>query len=136
MVFDGDTSLAPQRLSVRFLNSNTGWSGAFNTNQTTSGIFKFQGTVGIENNHLQKKDIVIYPNPASEKLNIQCFGFHGKSFEINIYTAEGKNVLNHKSKTTDPIYSTEINLKSIPEGIYILSVFDGENIIRKKLIVQ
>ncbi|MFN6039420.1 MAG: T9SS type A sorting domain-containing protein [Bacteroidota bacterium] len=131
-----DTSLAPQRLSVRFLNATTGWTGGFNTSSTTSGIFKFQGTVGIENNHIQNRDVLIFPNPASDKLNIQYFGFIGKNLEIKICSTEGKNVFSQRDKTSDKIYSSEIDLTNFLPGIYIVSVFDGENIVRKKLIVQ
>ena len=131
-----DTSLAPQRLSVRFLNSTTGWSGSFNTNQTTSGIFKFEGTVGIAAVNKQNQVLTLFPNPASEELHIALSGFSGKSIEVEIRSVTGIEIKKHHFQTSENNDVTFSDLSEIPAGIYWLVVRDGQVSMTKKLIIK
>ena len=75
-----------------------------------------------------KSDIKIYPNPAKDKLFIECENF--KSISIKIYDILGKEVLTQISDI-----NTEINLSHLPQGIYTVFVFsDGKEIENSKIV--
>ncbi len=67
----------------------------------------------------------IYPNPASEKLNIISQTAH---CSLNIYTIEGINV--YRTELID--FFTELDISHLANGIYVLEV----NNYRQKLLVR
>ncbi|MFN5182308.1 MAG: T9SS type A sorting domain-containing protein [Bacteroidota bacterium] len=131
-----DTSLAPQRLSVRFLNAASGWSGAFNVNSTISGIFKFQGTVGINSLNKKNQDVTIFPNPANEELNVLFSGFSGKEINLKIISITGEKVFERNKNVFTSLDSIYIRTDDLSTGVYFVEVSDATNLITKKLIIQ
>lgn len=69
--------------------------------------------VGIEENSLQNQQIKIYPNPVSNILHIKMEHNEFIKPEVEIMNALGQVVL----KT---IYSSEMDVSSLPSGYYIL----------------
>jgi hypothetical protein len=66
-----------------------------------------------------RKGVKVYPNPASDKLNIQGEGIH----TIEMYSTSGIKV---KTLTTQK--QAEIDISDLPPGMYILQVYDRQNI--------
>ena len=77
----------------------------------------------------QINDISIFPNPATNNLNIKLSNTN--KTEIDIYNILGKRVLN---KTI--IQSQSISIEHLSSGIYILKITQGNASISKKLIKQ
>ncbi len=70
----------------------------------------------------------VYPNPSNGNITLQ---FNQPNSKIKIYNSIGEIVF---EKT---IFSTIENLSlSIPSGVYYLSGINGENTLRKKLVVE
>lgn len=76
------------------------------------------------------EDIRIYPNPASNVINIKSPDF--RYTKIEIYNLEGKRLL---SKNTNYIPENTIQL-SLPEGQYILSLSNQEEKKTVKFVVK
>ena len=72
-----------------------------------------------------EKNLLVYPNPTSEKINISVDNFNG-NIQIEVYDLIG-NSLQLTNETT-------LSLKGYSKGIYILKVSYGDRVKEVKLI--
>ena len=75
-----------------------------------------------------KDDILIYPNPASLKLNISAEGI--AIDEVEIYTLTGQQVFALRPK------SESIDISPLQPGMYIVEVTVEGRKVREKLVVE
>ncbi|WET51775.1 T9SS type A sorting domain-containing protein [Chryseobacterium indologenes] len=86
-----------------------------------------QGTLSTkENTDNREKDLVIYPNPTSDKIYIRG----EKVSEAEIYSMEGRklNVIFNRDQSID--------VSHLPKGVYLLKVKIKNEITTKKIIVK
>jgi hypothetical protein len=74
----------------------------------------------------------IYPNPFSSILNIKVNDFVFKQLKIGIYNLSGILVYSVISKTNESDF--QLNLGRLNEGVYLIQIFDGEQIMTKRII--
>lgn len=87
-------------------------------------IFKILGeTMGVNDQNLV--NISIYPNPATDFLNISS---NNLIDEISIYSAEGKLIQTIEGNTT------QIDISTYPSGVYLVNVRSGNVNKTQKLI--
>jgi hypothetical protein len=80
-----------------------------------------------------EQNILVYPNPTIDNLNISFGSLQYKTATVGITDISGKVLL---SNTFHNLSSTTIDLKDKPKGIYILNLsVDGE-ILNKKLSIE
>ena len=72
--------------------------------------------------------IVIYPNPASNKLFIDT----GKVFDYELYNVLGQKIIFGKIR----VGSNEINISKYSNGIYILKFRNGYKSFSKKIVIN
>lgn len=86
----------------------------------------------INNNNLSDKILKLYPNPTTNKVNIQILDL-SSIIEIKLYNTDCINIYN-----TQKIKSNEfvIDLNSQPSGIYLLEVQTIDGFFRRKIIKQ
>ena len=72
-----------------------------------------------------EKNLLVYPNPTSEKINISVDNFNG-NIQIEVYDLIGNN-LQLTNETT-------LSLKGYSKGIYVLKVSYGDRVKEVKLI--
>ncbi|MDD2633906.1 MAG: C10 family peptidase [Bacteroidales bacterium] len=123
-----------QHLYVDFINPNTGWSGWFNTDATTSGMWKWNGTITEINEGIANsvETLMLYPNPVSDNLTIKTINELYKAdlkivnisgqvvFETNINASEGEII--------------NINTTNLQKGLYVLIINTDDNCLTKKFI--
>jgi hypothetical protein len=88
-------------------------------------------TVGEMMNIYDNTDILIYPNPATERINIETST--EKISEIAIYDISGKQQFVRFYKS--PIKQTQLDI-NLPAGSYLLSIKADKNCYRSNLIIQ
>ncbi len=126
---------ALQYTAVTMLNSTTGWAGGFNTSATAEGIFKWTPcTTIIDENTSISANILIYPNPAGNEINIVLPYANGEKVDISIMDIYGKLC----AKTV--IYSNEenpskIDLSRFSNGIYVIEGQSSNGKFVKKISV-
>ncbi len=77
----------------------------------------------------------IIPNPARDHTIIQIAGLTHKPGKILITAPDGRNI---RSIATGPVkgeLSYTIDLKSMPAGVYVISLLMGEKQVQEKLVV-
>lgn len=73
-----------------------------------------------------KERVSLYPNPASDQLNI---GINSKEFQVQITDFSGKNVLQSKDEQT-------LDISKLPNGAYLLTVSSNGESVTEKFIVK
>lgn len=72
------------------------------------------GTLATEDSTIQKDDINIYPNPATDVINIKS-SKKTTQFKVAIYNATGQQVLTSENKSS-------INISRLTKGVYFLKI--------------
>ncbi len=79
-----------------------------------------------ESSNKESDDIIVYPNPANNVINIQSIE---KIKNITVFTFKGSNVLEVKS-------TSELDISILDKGMYWLFITTESEIIRKKMIKE
>ena len=78
-----------------------------------------------------EKDLKIFPNPTTEKLNIQIPSKNNETYIFTLYSIFGEKIKEELSD--DKIL--QMSLKDLENGIYLLSIKDADsNIFTKKIV--
>lgn len=103
-----------QRGVSSFLNGTTGWCAGFNTNATTGGVFKFDGT--LSNPSFDAGTVIkVHPNPAN---NFVTLSSELDSYDLSVTDLTGKVVL---QQSLSGIENT-INVSNLSSGIYLFNI--------------
>ncbi|MEM7039001.1 MAG: T9SS type A sorting domain-containing protein, partial [Bacteroidota bacterium] len=81
--------------------------------------------------HAHPIDIRIFPNPATDHLNIEWPGADGP-LDIQFFNLSGQ-LLHHQSSST---FKTRLPLTDVPAGIYLLRVRHGAHMHAQKIVVH
>ena len=73
---------------------------------------------------LAGKDVKIYPNPTSGKLSVELpvYNISSENSRIEIFNVIGKPVM----KSTNISQKSDLDLSGLPNGVYIIKIYDGE----------
>lgn len=93
--------------------------------------------IGIGSDDIRDNFLKIYPNPASEIVNLSLDVAAPTYVSIVLSDVMGKKVFS-REETAGPSNSTiALDLAGLPKGIYILTVNDGMEIIgRQRLVLR
>lgn len=109
------------------LNGFDFFSAATSMSMYIDNIKFYQGALGVSD--VNKSDIAVYPTSASDVINISA----GKAItEINVLSLDGKQVLHTTPKTA----KTQLNVSSLPAGVYLVKIQVGQETLTKKVIVK
>jgi hypothetical protein len=86
--------------------------------------------LGVNEIH-NENSLTIYPNPSSGIFSIKLESANAKK-QLSVYNTLGELVFS--SIETAPEFT--IDLSAQPAGIYLVNVFDGKNLVSKKVIKE
>jgi hypothetical protein len=89
--------------------------------------------VGISENVLADNELSIYPQPVDKVLNIVLNGNKG-NYDVKIINILGKSVSVTTSETADA--RLQVDVASLPAGMYIVQIFDGKKSATRKIIKE
>jgi hypothetical protein len=88
--------------------------------------------VGVQN--MLSSNLLVYPSPTNEKLNIQLPENIGKTAQIEIFDLTGK-VFISKTLSITGINSISVDCESLTKGFYIV-VLQSDNLVLSKKILK
>jgi hypothetical protein len=81
--------------------------------------------------------VVAYPNPTSESFNVVVNSENTLDLELNIYDILGRSLgAPTKSKGSIGENTLKMNSASLPAGIYIYTISNGNKVVFKDKIVR
>jgi endonuclease I len=80
----------------------------------------------------EKESFRIYPNPASESITLEGQNASGSMIAVTVSDISGKAVL----KMNYSEYPVNVNVKNLPQGLYIIVINRDGKIIRERIIVS
>jgi hypothetical protein len=86
---------------------------------------------GINEEEMSPENVIVYPNPAREQVNIQLKG----SGRIYLYNSLAQEVLSKEFKA-EMGATVPLNTSGLPAGIYILKINSGKTIVTKKITIN
>ncbi|MBZ0241808.1 MAG: T9SS type A sorting domain-containing protein, partial [Bacteroidales bacterium] len=90
-------------------------------------------TVNIAETSAIAVDIKVYPNPAKSVLNIDF----PANYDILHATIEIINVNGKTSMQSKPVsHSTQLNIKNLTPGLYIVKIQNNDALITRRLVIQ
>jgi len=123
-------------LYVPMYNTEYGTVRASITN--SCGTSGFSGITVYPSGGCPTYSFSVYPNPASDELNIEREFEDGKTseesedYEIKLYDESGKEVMYQKTKKD----KTTFQIANLKKGYYYLHIFHTEGVIRKKIQIK
>ncbi len=93
------------------------------------GVFTYSKVIAIKNNQLTDTKVQLYPNPAKDFVNLSISDKTLLKTELKVLDLNGKMMLRQKIVSDQQV----INISKLPNGMYVLSFENGENV---KLIKQ
>jgi len=108
-----------------------------NTFLTLKGIVEMEKEITIPSNQSVNANFFnIYPNPASERVNISLNDYIGEKANIEIFDNGGK-LMSNKSIDQIEVKSYAIDLTNYNSGIYTATIIVGDKMrLAKQFVVQ
>lgn len=78
-----------------------------------------------------QKNVLVYPNPASDLLNVNLSGIKGKS-EVSLFDINGRQVLRREVNAAN----TQLDISSLPTGVYIIKIKNGTKEVNTTKIIK
>lgn len=81
-------------------------------------------------------ELSVFPNPASEKLNISFHLENSDNLFIRLYSMTGQLIYNETIKNFYGNYENTINVNDLQSGVYILNVQSSKGMTTQKVVIQ
>jgi hypothetical protein len=79
-------------------------------------------------------ELMVYPNPANDVLHITYLpGANNPTTSIQLFEASGRLMM---SKTISGIFDTELDISTLPNGIYLLKLTNGIKTTTQRVIIN
>jgi hypothetical protein len=111
-------------------------------NPATSGSFRMikfvfkiidNGSLSSESFEISNSNpIIIYPNPCEDSIRFQ--NIKGDTIGLKIYAINGAEVLNKTYEGGSSNQELTVDLKTLPQGIYLVKIINGQEITTRKII--
>lgn len=136
-----NTSLAAATYYVRVY----GYGGAFSTSVcynlavNTSGTNfnrPFEATINSGKDNLEKVNMLIYPNPAIDIVNIQFQAEQEGEYRLSLIDVVGKEVSNQITTFNEGENNVVVKTNQIPKGLYLVKISNDNQTEISKLLIE
>ena len=103
-----------------------------NTIPPTIGAFNYNTLETFELNDFLDECVIVYPNPTSNKINIEFGQLSLENLTLNIFDLKGQLVY----KTEEIESSMIIDVSNFTKGLYKLEIFNQNHHINKKILIE
>ena len=99
---------------------------------SVSQVFNTQG-IGLNENALSRS-LQIFPNPASDMVNISFDGFSNQTAQIRLLDLNGKVILLQNKGDLNGRYDGSLDISELAKGVYMLEISSGDLKANRRLI--
>ncbi|MDP8204434.1 MAG: YCF48-related protein [Candidatus Tenebribacter mawsonii] len=101
---------------------------------TGKTLLKYAELSGTSNVIVETLQFEIFPNPAKNKIQIQCSEFKTENGIIELLSLEGKKIL--EKEIESGIENIELDLNNLKSGMYLCKISTDKKSSTKKLIIE
>ena len=83
---------------------------------------------------LNGASLKIFPNPVTDRMNVQVEIRKNVELNISVINLLGKTMIADRQQMNEGIQTMQINMEALPAGIYFLNLSDGQNMISRKIM--
>ncbi len=80
-------------------------------------------SISVSNDPEGGLSLLAFPNPASDRINLQVAGLTNDKTQVQLYSATGRLVRSLRFVSAD----AELEINDLPSGVYLLRLMDGES---------
>lgn len=141
ITFQGEYVYAEDR--VHFIKSNAGniwkvvfieYGGGGNGNMVFTK--ELISTLSIDENEINKAEVIVYPNPASTHVSLILNNMSAQSANINILDMQGKVVFQNEVQGDTNFEIKNISVNHLEAGVYFVNINSGKQSTTQKLVIQ
>ena len=102
------------------------------------GCFDLSNPIKVvrQSDEEMKNTLTVYPNPASDVIKVSMNQMDSNKMNISLFDFSGNNIT-HRMQRTNTESDIVFNLKSLPQGIYLMKVNDGKGkSFTKKVVIR
>ncbi len=79
----------------------------------------------------------LYPNPSNGQYQIELHGFENQALSLRLFNVVGQQLVEEKLPITGELQRIHnLNIETLPDGIYLLELFDGQRKWVKRISKQ
>lgn len=113
---------------------STGGTGGFRMNKFVFKIIE-NGSLSSESFTIDNTNpLIIYPNPFKDSITLQNTTGLTNDCNVKIYAINGTAVFNKTYNSTELNQDIKIDLKTLPQGTYLVQLKNGQEITTRKII--
>jgi hypothetical protein len=94
------------------------------------------GLVGAKENQAISANVQLYPNPASEKIQVRVELDEQSEMEISVISVTGQIVQRHMACNVSHLHKVQLPIGQLNPGIYFMQITSGSNSITKRFVKQ
>ncbi|MEI6822478.1 MAG: T9SS type A sorting domain-containing protein [Bacteroidota bacterium] len=106
------------------------------TNNKLCKTVHFPSGIGINEKNILSDNINIYPNPAHDKLTINCSNIKRGITKFSIFNVQGAKIYSDETIINTNAFNKVINVSNLKSGIYYLKFENDSGVINNKFIVE
>jgi len=99
-------------------------------------LWPYQMIIGLDETNSISNNLILYPNPAKNNVNITFNHMNSGIYEMTIEDLKGQQVMNDLINVSNGNTSKVIDVSQFESGVYFVKVVNGSSIITKKLVVN
>lgn len=107
-----------------------------NANDSIQFTIRYNEALGLKEMNKNNLSFELYPNPASETTYLNITTVKATESALTIYNALGAAVIAQPVSLIQGKNKIELNVESLPSGVYFANVKTGNTTITKKFIVK
>ncbi len=112
-------------------NDTEGWESFRNNAKFYAGGL-LDCILSVDDNQLSNA-VSLYPNPASDKVNIEINDLNFGDFEVTLLNSLGQSLQKSQGNSGSP---TSLDVSKFSTGLYFITINSGSNTTTKKLIIN
>jgi hypothetical protein len=97
------------------------------------GKFEFSPVIFSNCNNSEEVNLIIYPNPVTDNLNVMVENWKSKKIDWEIVNTTGQVVLKGNFKHADSYFVEQINMSGLKPGMYVVRFMDDDNLVIRKV---
>ena len=115
-------------------NLNLGFYIAW-SNGKVDTFTRERGT-NVKNVASNENGLVIFPNPANDKVSVMVNATSSNNAQINIIDIKGAIIKSINNKLVSGVNVVELSVADLPKGMYFVQVISNEGTSTKKLVIE